>query len=141
VSDLRTPHSARAAPPAEPKREAFRYWFGFLGAIAAYVAHFSLLYVLTEVDCASDRLAYLVFGVPLIHLLVIVLAALALGVAVAAGISVWRAPVPEPQEPAGRLERLGRRAFMAYSGTVLSILFGLAILSSALPFLFLRTCT
>ncbi|CAN5633150.1 hypothetical protein BH24DEI1_BH24DEI1_07480 [soil metagenome] len=119
-------------------------WFGFLGGIVAWALQFAISYVLTEVACNSDRLAFTVLGVgatEFLSLMVTLLAGLtAIIAAVVAYLSQPQGVLGDAVEKAGAPEASGRSRFMAYFGVVINGIFLLAILAGGLPFFFLRTC-
>lgn len=102
-------------------------WFGVLGGPAAWTAHLLVSY----------GLVYVVRGggpVLLLHLTTLVTALVAL----AAGFAAWRGWRPHPDNEAQDANVAGRRAFMGYTGLLLSGLFFLVILVEGTPPLFLN---
>lgn len=119
--------------------------FGFLGGAGAWVLHFMIAYGLTEIDCRSDRLAFEFLGLPGLHLLGSILTLLAAATAAAA---TFTAATVHPRglrwerlDPGGVHESEGRSRFLAITGTIMSGLFTLAILTGGSAFLVLRACS
>lgn len=102
-------------------------WFGILGGPAAWSAHLLVSY----------GFVYVVRGtgwVFLLHLTTLVTALVAL----AAGIAAWRGwRHPSAEDKAEMPDVAARRAFMGYTGLLLSGLFFLVILVEGTPPLFL----
>lgn len=119
--------------------------FGFLGGLGAWLLHFMISYGLTEVDCRSDRLAFEFLGLPGLHVVGIAVTVLA---ALTAAAATFAAATAHPRrlswkraDPKDAHESEGRSRFMAFTGTVMSGLFTLAILTGGSSFIMLRACS
>jgi hypothetical protein len=107
-----------------PGRSSARMWFGFLAGPAAYGMQLLLGYALTPLACSSTK-------APL-HLL----SAAAVGVVVTAAVlsfRAWRARSART----GTTDAVG---FMFQAGFVLSLIFLLLILATALNIIMLAPC-
>jgi hypothetical protein len=107
-----------------------RLWFGLLAGPIAWSLHLLVSYALVSVVCATGLMI-------LLHLVALVTALVAL----AAGVVAWRCwQATGAREPASRRGRVSRRAWMAFSGVVLSGLFLLSILVGGAASFFLSPC-
>lgn len=119
--------------------------FGFLGGAVAWTLHFMISYGLTEIDCRSERLAFEFLGLPGLHVLGLVLTLVA---ALTAAAATFTAATAHPRgwawkrmDPADAHESEGRSRFLAFTGTIMSGLFTLAVLTNGSSFILLRACS
>ena len=135
MSDETLAHDTPPQPREVTPTETALLWFGLLGGAAAWAVHFLLVYLLSEIDCASVRLSFTLAGLPALSFFGYLLTLLAVVTALAAAV-VARGQVADEPEP----ERAERTRFMARTGVWMNLLFAIGIVASALPFLFLRAC-
>lgn len=135
---------ARGRPEHRTGADPWVQAFGFLGGAISWLLHLAIAYGLTEIDCRSQRLAFEFLGLPGLHVLGLILTLLA---ALTAAAATFAAATSHPRrlgwsrlDPRETHESEGRSRFMAFTGTGLSALFTLAILSGGSAFILLRGC-
>jgi hypothetical protein len=114
----------------ESTRGAALLWFGFLGSAIAWLLHLSLSYILVGYACD--------YGVqPLVHLpsvLMLVMTAAAGWVSWLSWGRLGRSTEEEVEGPEGRSR------FMAMSGVVMAVFFGLVIIAQWIPAFIMPPC-
>jgi hypothetical protein len=104
--------------------------FGVLGPPLAWALLLTVLYALVASDCEGMSRA-----------LLLGLCAATLAVSLAGGLVAHRMYRGLREAPGARVDPVaGRERFMALSGMLLSLLFALLIVATAIPHFFLRTC-
>lgn len=133
----------RHSASERPLRRRLALWFGALGGAVSWIVHFSVLYLLAEVACHTQRFAFTAWGLPGVEVVSYALTLLATLVCLAAIVTAYRnrpAGVTGPTDVPGIPEEETQERFMASVGVVIGVLFLLAIVNSTLSFFFLQSC-
>lgn len=115
-------------------------WFGLLGAPLAWSLQLLIGYAFSANRCFPGTQLQLHTPTTGINTALVVMTVVALLIAAAAGVTAWRSWKATHHEEGGKEEEAlevgeGRTRFMALSGMLLSVLFGLAVFFSGLsPF-------
>jgi hypothetical protein len=109
-------------------------WFAVLGPPLAWTVQLLVGYYLSSLNCKSQFSGFQLLGVSGFKVLIVVLSLVAALVTVAAGLTGWRRWRDTGAVESRTDEGLsGRVAFMALGGALLSMLFLLLIILSAIP--------
>ena len=107
--------------------------FVYLGGLITWFIAFVILFVIAQVDCTSERLAFELFGQPAARIIGIAVTAVASFTALASGhIALLNARGANPQND---------RHFAVSFGSLINGLFVIGILLTGLPYVLLRTCS
>jgi hypothetical protein len=114
----------------ETARATALLWFGFLGSALAWLAHLALSYILVGYACD--------YGLPaIIHLPSVLM----LGVTAAAGWVSWLSWGRLGRSTEDEIEGLeGRSRFMALSGVIMAVFFGVVIIAQWIPAFIMPPC-
>jgi hypothetical protein len=127
-------------PPVDSKR----LWFALGAGPILWVLHLLASYVLASLPCITPAFNFMVLGLPGIRFVLIVFTlvmALLVFLAGFMGYGIWRSLRREAEErEEDRRPGVTRFHFMAFSGTLLSVLFGATILLTTGPILALHVC-
>lgn len=126
-------------PVTAGERQWSRNWqlYSLLVGPIAYSIFFVAGYLLVEAACRTGILLRQVVGIPLALLLVVGLGVLVLALIAYGGIRAYRAWSPRRDQD---LLAEGRDEFMALAALILTALFGLATVLTALSVLVLEPC-
>lgn len=128
----------------ERTRNSFWLWFSMVGAPFIWVAHFMVMWAITEMGCRLDAADTRILGVYAVHLLAVISTVVTLGIIVAAGLTAYRrwqslrrdAPLPT----ASADDPLRRIQFMNVLGMLFSGLFGVTTIYMLIPVFVLPIC-
>lgn len=122
-----------------------RLWFAVGAGPILWIIHLLAAYALASLPCIAPVFNFTMLGLPGIRFILIVftvVVALVVFIAGFTGYRIWQSLRDEERE-GDESDTPGktRFRFMAFSGTLLSVLFGVAVLASAGPILALSVCS
>ena len=128
----------------QPLRNSFALWFGMVGAPFIWVAHFMIMWAITEMGCRLGVADARIFGIYAAHLFSVLSTVIALTLIAASGLIAYRRwqqiRAAPPAEPADSGNSIGRTQFMNTLGMLFSILFAVTVIYMLIPVFVLPLC-
>jgi heme/copper-type cytochrome/quinol oxidase subunit 2 len=117
-----------------------RLWYGVAAGPIIWILHLAVVYALASLSCERGFLRFEVMGVIASSALIVILTIIAVALVIFAGVLSYGSLQRIRADPDVSQPEASRYRFMAFSGIILSIIFAITILISAIPTLLLTTC-